>query len=95
VDYTIPFGLVAPIALDGRAERGARGARVTLHSGEELRLEPAGDLGSGNAGILVFADGRERPGYVPWTDVERVDLDRPPATYPPLGERQTQGAPGG
>jgi hypothetical protein len=35
VDYTIPFGLVASIALDGRAERGARGARVTLHSGEE------------------------------------------------------------
>jgi hypothetical protein len=85
VDYTIPFGLVASIALDGRAERGARGARVTLHSGEEVRLEPTGDLGSGNAGILVFADGRERPDYVPWTDLERVDLDRPPATYPPLG----------
>jgi hypothetical protein len=23
---------------------------------------------------------------VPWTDVAQVDLDRPPAMYPPLGE---------
>ena len=38
---------------------------MTLHSGEELRLESAGDLGEGNAGMLIFADGRERPEYVP------------------------------
>jgi hypothetical protein len=85
VDYTIPFGLIASIVPPGREERGARRARVTLHDGEELQLEPAGDLGKGNAGMLIFVDGRQRPEYVPWTDVGQVDLDRPPAMYPPLG----------
>ncbi len=60
-------------------------ARVTLHSGEELQLERTGDLGEGNAGLLIFVAGRQRPEYVPWTDVEQVDFDRPPAMYPPLG----------
>ena len=91
VDYTIPFGLIASIVPPSREERGAQRARVTLqvilHSGEELQLERTGDLGEGNAGMLIFADGRQRPEYVPWTDVEQVDFDRPPAMYPPLGGR--------
>jgi hypothetical protein len=87
VDYTIPFGLIASLVPPGREERGAQRARVTLHSGEELQLEPTGDLGEGNAGMLIFVDGRERPEYVLWTDVEQVDFDRPPAMYPPLGGR--------
>jgi hypothetical protein len=85
VDYTIPLGLIASIVPRGGEERGAQRAKVTLRTGEELQLERSGDLGDGNAGILIFADGRERPEYVPWTDVEQVDLDRPPAMYPPLG----------
>jgi hypothetical protein len=84
VDYTIPFGLIASIVIPDREERGDQRARVILHSGEELELERTGDLGEGNAGMLVFVDGRERPEYVLWTDVERVDLDRPPAMYPSL-----------
>jgi hypothetical protein len=60
---------------------------VILHSGEELQLERTGDLGEGNAGLLIFVDGLQRPEYVPWTDVEQVALDRPPAIYPPLGRR--------
>ena len=87
VDYTIPFGLIASIVPPGREGRGAQRARVTLRNGEELQLEPTGDLGEGNAGMLIFVDGRERPEYVPWTDVEQVEFDRPPAMYPPLGER--------
>jgi hypothetical protein len=87
VDYTIPFGLVASIVSPGREERGAQRARVTLHDGEELQLERTGDLGEGNAGMLIFVAGRQRPEYVPWTDVEQVDFDRPPAMYPPLGGR--------
>ena len=87
VDYTIPFGLIASIVPPGREEHGARRARVTLQSGEELQLERTGDLGKGNAGLLIFVDGRQRPEYVPWTDVGQVDLDRPPAMYPPLGGR--------
>ncbi len=75
VDYTIPFGLVASI-VPGREECGTRGGGVILHSGEELQLECAGDLGEGNAGMLIFVDGRERPEYLPWADVERIDFNR-------------------
>jgi hypothetical protein len=70
VDYTIPFGLIASIGLPGPEER----ARVTLHSGEVLELERTGDLGAGNAGLLVFVAGRPRPEYVPWADVEQIDF---------------------
>ena len=87
VDYTIPFGLIASIARPGLEARGAERARVTLHSGEELQLERAGDLGEQNAGMLIFFDGRQRPEYVPWTDIERVDFDRPPEMYRPSGPR--------
>ncbi len=83
VNYTIPFGLIASIVSPGGEERD----RVTLHDGEELQLERAGDLGEGNAGMLIFVEGRQRPEYVPWTDVERVDFDRPPAMYPQSGHR--------
>jgi hypothetical protein len=60
---------------------------VTLHDGEELELERTGDLGEKNAGLLVFTDGREHPEDVPWSEVERIELARPPATVPPLGGR--------
>ena len=69
VDYTIPFGSIAAIVPPS--------ATVTLHSGETLTLELAGDLGAGNAGMLIFADDREQPDYVPWADVARVDFERP------------------
>ena len=88
VDYTILFGLVTSIAPPDREACDAGGrASVTLHSGEVLQLECAGDLGEWNAGMLIFRDSSERAEYVPWTEVERIDLDRPPAMFPPLGER--------
>ena len=89
VDYTIPFGLVASIDLPGGGSAGSgdQHAGVKLHHGEELRLERSGDLGEGNAGILIFEDDGERPEHVLWTDVERVDFDRLPAMYPPFGGR--------
>jgi hypothetical protein len=80
IDYTLPFGLIASIVLPGREEHATRHARVILHSGEELQLERAGDLGDGNAGMLIFIDGREQPEYLPWADVRQVDFDRPPST---------------
>ena len=83
---TMPsVSLIASIVPPGREERRAQRARVTLHDGEELQLERSGDLGERNAGMLIFADGRQRPEYVSWTDVEQVDFDRPPAMFPPLG----------
>jgi hypothetical protein len=75
VNYTIPFGLIASIAPPGREESGAQHARVTLHDGGELQLERTGDVGEGNAGMLIFVDGRQRPEYVPWSDVWQVDFD--------------------
>jgi hypothetical protein len=58
-----------------------------------------GDLGEGNAGLLIFVDGRQRPEYVPWTDIKQFDLDRPPAMYPPANGAkpwpQTSRPPGG
>ncbi len=80
VDYTIPFGLVSSIDL--RADAAQR-ARLTLHSGEILELDRAGDLGRNNAGVLIFSGAHKRPEYIPWTDVSLILLDRPPAMYPP------------
>ncbi len=84
VDYTIPFGLVASIVPAGGEEGGGPRARVTLHGCEGLKLERKDDLGERNAGMLVFVEGQERPEFVPWADVERVELERPQAFYPPL-----------
>jgi hypothetical protein len=80
VNYAIPFGLVASIEMPG----GADLARVTLHSGEALQVERDGDLSDKNAGMLIFVDGRERPEYLRWTDVEKVSFDPPPAMDSPL-----------
>lgn len=85
VDYILPFGLVASIVLPEAEEADARRARVTLHRGEELALELTGDLGERNAGLLVFGSGAARPAYVAWTQVARIDLERPRAMYPGAG----------
>ena len=80
VDYTLPFGLVAAIEISELAEP----VRVTLHGGEVLQLEPSGDLGERNAGLLVFAGGDESATYVPWPEVAGIDFERPSAMYPPM-----------
>ena len=79
IDYNIPFGLIASVTLKPAA------ASVTFHSGEELQVERSGDLGEGNAGMLMFGNGRERPEYVQWSDVQKIDFDQPPVMYPPRG----------
>ena len=97
VDYTIPFGMVASVALAGE-DPGATRASVRLHNGEVLQLERFGDLGPRNAGMLIFIEGREGPEYVPWPEIARIDFDpafarlsharatagKPPAMYPPV-----------
>jgi hypothetical protein len=85
VDYTIPLGLVASIAPGHPELDGAQSARIILHSGEELRLEPAGDLGESNGGMLIFSAGLEHPEYVPWREIERVQLDGVEAAHPTGG----------
>ena len=75
VDYTIPFGMVSSIVPASGDDPASR-ALVTLHSGEALQLERAGDLGAGNAGMLVFVAGRELPEYVPWAEIVRIDFNQ-------------------
>lgn len=87
MDYSIPFGQIASIVPPDHEEPGAKRVRVALRSGEELELEPAGDLGKGNAGMLIFADDLGRPAYLPWADVAQVAFDHPPAVGALLGER--------
>jgi hypothetical protein len=78
LEYYLPFDLLTSIVPRDREVRDAQRARVTLRDGEKLHLERIGDVGDRNAGMLIFVDGRERPEYVPWADVEQVDLDHPP-----------------
>ena len=76
VDYNIPFGLIASIVPAARGGGGSQRDKVILQGGEELQLDRDGDFGQRNAGMLIFVDGRERPEYVRWTDVEQVALER-------------------
>ncbi len=87
VDYTIPFGMVASIVLPASGEPATQRAKVTLQSGIELQLVRAGDLGEGNAGMLISIAGHERPEYVSWSEVQRLDFDRPLAMFPGMGGR--------
>lgn len=78
INYNIPFGLIASI------ERGTSedSTTIRLRSGTVLMLEPSGDLGPANGGVLVFSPGSDRAAYVPWNEVARIILDAPPAMYP-------------
>ena len=87
VDYTLLFGLIASIVLPAPEERGTERAKLTLHSGEVLQLDLAGDLSAGNAGMLIFVDGRKQPEYVRWTEIKQIHFDHPSAMYPPLERR--------
>lgn len=81
IDYLLPFGRVVAIVPGAGGGGDAARTRVGLDDGEVLELENAGDLGPGNAGMLVFGEGTGLPVYVPWTEVERVDFG-PTATPP-------------
>jgi hypothetical protein len=75
VSYTIPFAMIASIVPVGQ-ESGSY-ARVILQNGDEMPLDRSGDLGDRTTGVLVFVDGQERPEYLLWNDVARIDLDPP------------------
>ncbi|MGC4054719.1 MAG: hypothetical protein QM757_38215 [Paludibaculum sp.] len=87
VTYTIPFGLIASIVRSDAGEKAAECGTVTLWSGEALHPACAGDLGRENAGALIFGGAQQQPEYVPWANIGHVELDRPPAIYPPTGKR--------
>lgn len=68
-DYQIPFARVAAIA-----PRGEATCEVTLRDGRKLVLGGDEDTGEGHAGMLVFADGQEKPTWLPWRAVRRIDF---------------------
>ena len=76
LDYYIPVGLIASIVPRG-PEGDPQRPSVMLHDGEVLQVQRSGDLAPRNDGMLVFTDGRTRPEYVPWSDVDQVHFDRP------------------
>jgi hypothetical protein len=80
VDYTIPFALIASVDLRGPENGSDRPTSLILRTGERLELERSGDLGEGNGGLLVFVEGVERPEYVPWSEVARIEFARPPSS---------------
>jgi hypothetical protein len=73
VTYNIPFSMIASIVIPARGER----AKVTLHNGEQLQLDRAGDLDDGKIGMLVFVDSNSRPEYVRTDEIEQIDFGRP------------------
>lgn len=75
VDYTIPFSMILSITLP--EADGDRRALLSLHNGQRLELELAGDLGEGNAGLLVFGEKGQPAQYVEWQEVKQVVLRRP------------------
>ena len=75
VHYLVPFGKVATIDLSAQQAGGGEPS-VILHDGNVLRFEPKGDLGPDNAGVLVFRGDRERPEYLAWEEVERINFVR-------------------
>jgi hypothetical protein len=75
LDYYIPFDLITSIVRRDRDARESQLASVTLRGGEKLYAERTDDVGDSNAGMLIFASGREQPEYVSWVDVEQIDFD--------------------
>jgi hypothetical protein len=75
VDYTIPFSLVSSIELPPEHAEAGAPARVALRTGEVLRLEAAGDLAPGNAGLLVMTPDGGDTRFVAWSDVARLEFE--------------------
>ncbi len=70
IDYMIPLSMIASVTPEG-----SEGSRIELTNGEVVELEGTADVGEGNAGVLVLAEGK-RPVYVAWEEVRRIELGR-------------------
>lgn len=70
VEYSIPFARIAFLLPEK-----TNSSRVVLKNGQELKLEDAADVGRDNAGLLVFERGQEKPRYISWGEVRRIDFE--------------------
>lgn len=69
VEYSIPFARLASLV----PERNS--SRVVYKGGRELMLADSVDVDRDNAGVLVFEQGQEKPRYIAWGDVRRIDFE--------------------
>ncbi len=70
VEYYIPFENIASIEPRDRDE-----SMILLRNGEELRLEDSQDVSDRNDGILIFDSDDDRPVFLEWEEVERIEFD--------------------
>jgi hypothetical protein len=70
IEYSIPFARIAFLLPEK-----TNSSRVVLKTGQELRLEETADVGRENAGVLVFERGQQKPRYISWEDVRRIDFE--------------------
>jgi len=72
IAFDIPFSMIKSIEPLRYDE-----CKVTLHNGEELRLEDSQDVSERNDGILVIADeDDDDPIYIEWDDVELIEFSK-------------------
>ena len=74
IHYSIPFERIAAVEPLSLAADGAHRVKVVLHDGEELQLEGSDDAGRPGGSVLVLT-GPESAEYVPWEQVQRIELD--------------------
>lgn len=70
IEYSIPFARIAFLL----PER-SNSSRVVLKDGRELKLEEGADVGSDNAGVLVFEGAQKTPRYIGWEEIRRIDFE--------------------
>jgi hypothetical protein len=68
-EYTTAFRNVKKIRThdDDRCE-------VVLKNGEKLMLSDGQDVNERNQGVLIFAQGKDKPQYVPWNKVSEIEF---------------------
>ncbi len=68
-EYTIPFRSIKKITA-----KGSRRSVVELVGGKTVTLDDAQDVGDRNQGLLIFP-GKERSStYIPWAEVESIEM---------------------
>ncbi len=69
IEYFIPFSIIRSIAPSGDHQ-----SKVSLSSGQSLVLEDSVDVSEDNDGVLVFKSDNDRPVYIPWEDISKIDF---------------------
>jgi hypothetical protein len=84
IHYSIPFDLIAAVEPLPRDAGGAHRVKVLLHGGEELQLGGSDDVGRREGSVLVLTGPGDSAEYLPWDQVQRIELERPAGPPPPL-----------